>query len=164
MEKIIKIGAEATISSTKWFEISAISKIRHKKKYRPIEIDNLIRVQRTIKEANIMNKTRLLKIDVPIIYFVDPNNAEIIMENVDGPRIKEYLSNKNIDCKGHTGSAHLTGEGADLRVDRDRARIVIQKAIEMGFSVGIQQRGNSRFIHVDTKIRKSGKANLWSYA
>ena len=38
MEKIIKIGAEATISSTKWFEISAISKIRHKKKYRPIEI------------------------------------------------------------------------------------------------------------------------------
>ena len=100
MEKIIKIGAEATISSTKWFEISAISKIRHKKKYRPIEIDNLIRVQRTIKEANIKNKTRLLKIDVPIIYFVDPNNAEIIMENVDGPRIKEYLSNKNIDCKG----------------------------------------------------------------
>tara|TARA_Y100001951_G_C11101159_1_gene162125 strand:- start:61 stop:453 length:393 start_codon:yes stop_codon:yes gene_type:complete len=71
---------------------------------------------------------------------------------------------KNIDCKGHTGSAHLTGEGADLRVDRDRARIVIQKAIEMGFSVGIQQRGNSRYVHVDTKIRKSGKANLWSYA
>ena len=71
---------------------------------------------------------------------------------------------KNIDCKGHTGSAHLTGEGADLRVDRDKARIVIQKAIEMGFSVGIQQKGTSRFVHVDTKIRKSGKANLWSYA
>ena len=71
---------------------------------------------------------------------------------------------KNIDCKGHTGSAHLTGEGADLRVERDKARIVIQKAIEMGFSVGIQQKGTSRFVHVDTKIRKSGKANLWSYA
>ena len=71
---------------------------------------------------------------------------------------------KNIDCKGHTGSAHLTGEGADLRVDRDKARLVIQKAIEMGFSVGIQQKGKSRFVHVDTKIRKSGKANLWSYA
>ena len=71
---------------------------------------------------------------------------------------------KNIDCKGHTGSAHLTGEGADLRVERDKARIVIQKAIEMGFSVGIQQKGSSRFVHVDTKIRKSGKANLWSYA
>ena len=62
MEKIIKIGAEATISSTKWFEISAISKIRHKKKYRPIEIDNLIRVQRTIKEANIMNQNQKKKL------------------------------------------------------------------------------------------------------
>ena len=71
---------------------------------------------------------------------------------------------KNIDCGGHIGSAHLTGEGADLRVDRDKARMVIQKAIEMGFSVGIQQKGNSRFVHVDTKPRKSGNANLWSYA
>ena len=98
MEKIIKIGAEATISRTKWFEISAISKTRYRKKYRLVEIDNLIRSKRTIREANIMNKTRLLKIDVPIIYFVDPNNAEIIMENIDGPRVKEYLDNKNIDC------------------------------------------------------------------
>jgi uncharacterized protein YcbK (DUF882 family) len=71
---------------------------------------------------------------------------------------------KNIDCKGHEGSAHLTGEGADLRVERDQARVVIQKAIEMGFSVGIAQKGKSRFVHVDTKPRRSGKANLWSYA
>jgi len=42
--------------------------------------------------------------------------------------------------------------------------VVIQKAIQMGFSVGIQQRGESRYVHVDSKIRKSGKPNLWSYA
>ena len=71
---------------------------------------------------------------------------------------------KNIDCGGHLTSGHLTGEAADLRCDRDRARIVIQKAIEMGFSVGIQQKGEGRYVHVDTKLRKSGKANLWSYA
>ena len=71
---------------------------------------------------------------------------------------------KNLDVHGHEGSAHLTGEGADLRCDRDRARIVIQKAIEQGFSVGIQQKGASRYVHVDTKIRRSGKPNLWSYA
>ena len=71
---------------------------------------------------------------------------------------------KNIDCGGHKGSAHLTGEGADLRVERDKARIVIQKAIEMNFSVGISQKGNSRFVHIDSKKRDSGKANLWSYA
>tara|TARA_R100001443_G_scaffold115789_1_gene134373 strand:+ start:493 stop:885 length:393 start_codon:yes stop_codon:yes gene_type:complete len=71
---------------------------------------------------------------------------------------------KNIDCGGHENSGHLTGEAADLRCDRDKARVVIQKAIEMGFSVGIQQKGNGRFVHVDTKLRRSGKANLWSYA
>jgi uncharacterized protein YcbK (DUF882 family) len=72
---------------------------------------------------------------------------------------------KNIDVKGHKTSGHLTGEAADLRCDRDRARVVIQKAIEMNFSVGIQQKGKGgRFVHVDTKPRKSGKANLWSYA
>lgn len=75
---------------------------------------------------------------------------------------------KNLDCKGHPNSGHLDqGNGAmaaDLRCDRDKARVVIQKAIEMGFSVGIQQKGAARFCHVDSKIRKSGKANLWSYA
>ena len=71
---------------------------------------------------------------------------------------------KNIDCGGHANSGHLTGEAADLRAERNQARVVIQKAIEMGFSVGIQQKGSSRFVHVDTKPRKSGNANLWSYA
>ena len=71
---------------------------------------------------------------------------------------------KNIDCNGHENSAHLTGEGADLRCERNQARTVIQKAIEMGFSVGIAQKGSSRFVHVDSKLRKSGHANLWSYS
>lgn len=71
---------------------------------------------------------------------------------------------KNIDCGGHKGSAHLTGQGADLIVERDKARVVIQKAIEMNFSVGISQKGPSRYVHIDSKQRASGKANLWSYA
>ena len=71
---------------------------------------------------------------------------------------------KNKDCGGYLTSAHLTGEAADLRVDREKARIVIQAAIDMGFSVGIDQKGTSRFVHVDTKIRSSGTPALWSYA
>tara|TARA_Y100001963_G_C6603794_1_gene363793 strand:+ start:92 stop:472 length:381 start_codon:yes stop_codon:yes gene_type:complete len=65
---------------------------------------------------------------------------------------------------GHPNSGHLTGEAADLRVERTEARIVIQLALEMGFSVGIQQKGEGRFVHVDTKPRHTGKPNLWSYA
>ena len=70
----------------------------------------------------------------------------------------------NEAIKGHPNSAHQTGEGADLGVQRGEARIVIQYALEMGFSVGVQQKGDARFVHVDTKLRHTGKPNLWSYA
>ncbi len=70
----------------------------------------------------------------------------------------------NEAINGHPNSAHQSGEGADLSCERDKARIVIQYALEMGFSVGIAQKGESRYVHVDTKIRHSGKPNLWSYA
>ena len=65
---------------------------------------------------------------------------------------------------GHPTSGHLSGEAADLKVERTKARITIQYALEMGFSVGISQKGEGRFVHVDTKKRHSGKPNLWSYA
>ena len=71
---------------------------------------------------------------------------------------------KNQRIGGHPTSGHMTGEAADLGVERDRARIVIQYALEMGFSVGVAQKGEGRFVHVDTKPRHSGKPNLWSYA
>ena len=49
----------------------------------------------------------------------------------------------NEAINGHPNSAHQTGEGADL---------------------GVQQKGEGRFVHVDTKQRHTGKPNLWSYA
>ena len=90
MAKIINIGAEAIVSSTEWFGKSAISKRRDIKKYRRQEIDEFIRSSRTLKEANMINKIRE-KLDVPIIYFVDLKKSEIIMENVDGMKVRDVL-------------------------------------------------------------------------
>ena len=64
MAKIINIGAEATVSITEWFGESAISKRRDIKKYRRRELDEFIRSNRTLKEANIINRIRE-KVDVP---------------------------------------------------------------------------------------------------
>ena len=70
----------------------------------------------------------------------------------------------NLAIKGHPTSAHLTGEGIDIRVDREKARIVIKNAIELGFEgVGIAQQGEGRFVHLDDKKRKNGKA-VWTYS
>ena len=71
---------------------------------------------------------------------------------------------KNKLIGGHPNSGHLSGEAADLSCERGEARTVIKLALEMGFSVGIQQKGEGRYVHVDTKPRHSGKPNLWSYA
>jgi len=68
----------------------------------------------------------------------------------------------NKKSHGHPNSSHMAGLACDLLVDGLRARVVIQKALEMGFDgVGISQRG-SKFVHVDMKTRKNGKA-VWTY-
>ncbi|MBH59084.1 MAG: Kae1-associated kinase Bud32 [Thaumarchaeota archaeon] len=91
MAKIVNIGAEATVTVTEWFGISAISKRRDVKKYRRHEIDEFIRSNRTLKEANMLNKVRE-RLDVPSIYFVDLRQAEIIMENVEGTKVRDVLT------------------------------------------------------------------------
>ena len=101
MAKIINIGAEATVSITEWFGESAISKRRDIKKYRRRELDEFIRSNRTLKEANIINRIRE-KVDVPSIYFVNLKQSEIIMENVDGIKVKEVLM-KNEANKAEIG-------------------------------------------------------------
>ena len=70
----------------------------------------------------------------------------------------------NVMSGGHKTSAHLSGNAADLGVGRDKAREVIKVAIELGLSVGIDQKGESRFVHIDNKPRSGGHPALWSYA
>tara|TARA_R100000656_G_scaffold33835_1_gene29085 strand:- start:673 stop:1056 length:384 start_codon:yes stop_codon:yes gene_type:complete len=70
----------------------------------------------------------------------------------------------NVMSGGFKTSAHLTGNAADLGVDRGQAREVIKVAIELGLSVGIAQKGDSRFVHIDNKPRSGGHPALWSYA
>ena len=69
----------------------------------------------------------------------------------------------NTRIGGHPDSAHMAGLACDLDVNGIRARVVIQKALEMGFEgVGISQSG-SKFVHLDMKPRKNGKA-VWTYS
>ena len=68
---------------------------------------------------------------------------------------------------GHPSSAHLEGRGVDLGVDRSRARIVLQKALDMDCFEGIgisQHTKNGRFLHLDLKPRAGGQKAFWSYS
>jgi TP53 regulating kinase-like protein len=87
--RLIKRGAEADIYLTEWAGRKAISKVRVPKPYRHAELDLAIRKQRTIHEANFISAAKKAGVRSPFIYFVDPKNAEIIMEFIEGRNVRD---------------------------------------------------------------------------
>src|SRR5919199_1183821 len=91
---LIKRGAEADIYLINWYGRKAISKIRVSKYYRHEFLDNEIRMQRTIHEATMLSAAKKTGIVSPFVYFVDPLNAEIIMEFIEGTNVKDVVTSK----------------------------------------------------------------------
>lgn len=76
-------------------------------------------------------------------------------------------------CPDHNDAVSKTGRAgphtksaSDLAVDRGRAYVVVREALAMGFTgVGIQQKGDGRFVHVDDLPDAPGqpRPTIWSY-
>ena len=94
---IIRRGAEAEIHLTTWLDRKVISKHRVPKNYRLPELDQTLRVARTKKEAKLISEARRLGVSTPIIYDIDSNEHKIIMEYIDGPRVKDMIPSLNDD-------------------------------------------------------------------
>lgn len=94
---MIKQGAEAKLFLDKFDGQSVIIKDRIKKKYRIEQIDKKIRKIRTSIESNLLTEARRIGVPTPKIVEIDKQNNKIIMEYVDGIRIKEYLNECDID-------------------------------------------------------------------
>jgi len=90
---LIKKGAEASLYLETWHGRKAILKRRLVKKYRIPELDREIRIQRTKHEPSIIHRAKEAGVPTPIIYMVDPASATIVMEYVEGKRLKEILDN-----------------------------------------------------------------------
>lgn len=73
--------------------------------------------------------------------------------------------NQAVSTTGPKGP-HTTGKAADLGVSRGQAYIVVRHAIDLNFwGIGIQQKGATRFIHVDTltEPQHAPRPTIWSY-
>ena len=92
--EVIKRGAEAEIYLTNWHNRHVIIKKRVKKGYRIDKLDKAIREKRTKKEAMLMTAARQAKVSVPIIYDVRPKHYEIVMQYLNGDRIKDTIDQK----------------------------------------------------------------------
>ena len=84
--KLIKKGAEADIYQIKWNNSNAIRKIRKPKEYRNPILDSKIRKQRTIKESQIISEVKSFGIPSPLIFNVNIEKCEIIMQKIDSEK------------------------------------------------------------------------------
>ncbi|WP_455367458.1 KEOPS complex kinase/ATPase Bud32 [[Eubacterium] cellulosolvens] len=88
---LLKKGAEANIYlRTEWGR-KVIVKKRIKKKYRLKEIDLELRSSRTAHEAQLIHEAKKAGVPTPAIYGVDKRDAVIIMDYLEGRRLKELL-------------------------------------------------------------------------
>jgi TP53 regulating kinase-like protein len=92
LERLIAKGAEADIFLKEWNGKQVLVKQRNPKKYRHPELDKQLRSSRTIHEANIIHRAKWAGVPTPLLYQVDPKNAIIIMEYVDGEKIRDIVN------------------------------------------------------------------------
>ena len=89
--EVIRRGAEAEIGRDLWMGRKVIIKSRVTKGYRHPGLDTSLRVSRTKNEARLIQDARRHGVPTPIIYDIDLKNGKIVMEEIEGERIKDVL-------------------------------------------------------------------------
>ena len=114
---LIRKGAEASIFLEEWRGRRVVVKTRLPKSYRVDSLDASIRLARTSREAHLLHDSKRAGVPTPTVYQVDTGTCTIIMEYVNGPRLKEALAEMDQQgliraCK-HVGSliGHLHSGG-----------------------------------------------------
>jgi Kae1-associated kinase Bud32 len=90
--KILYRGAESIIYFDEFEDQTVLVKERIKKSYRIDQIDNRLRKMRTREEVKLLTEARKVGVPTPKILHVDYENHRIIMEFLDGKRLKEFLA------------------------------------------------------------------------
>jgi len=90
-------GAEADILLGTWSGRPAVYKLRRPLTYRLEALDGSIRRQRTLREAGIIHEAKEAGVDSPFLYYVSEPDATIVMEFVEGTRMKDALSSAEED-------------------------------------------------------------------
>jgi len=88
---MVEKGAEANIYSGRWMDEDVIIKKRIPKTYRIEEIDGYLRKMRTKGESKLLGEAKRCGVKTPIIYDIDKNESEIIMEKIIGTPVKEIF-------------------------------------------------------------------------
>jgi TP53 regulating kinase-like protein len=110
--RLITAGAEAVIYEGLFLKLPSVFKVRISKPYRDRRFDSLIRKERTLSEARIIIAARKSGVHAPAIYYINADEAIIVMEKIEGLLLRDIL---------------------DKLTDSERCRIFI----DLGKNVGI---------------------------
>jgi Kae1-associated kinase Bud32 len=92
-----RVGAEARLDSAVWMNKKVVYKQRVVKGYRHPALDRSIQTYRLKNEVRLMLEARKAGIAVPLIYSVDLAENRIVMEEVQGMRVKDALETMPLD-------------------------------------------------------------------
>jgi Kae1-associated kinase Bud32 len=90
--QVLGQGAEAILYLDEFDGQKVLVKERIKKDYRIEEIDSKLRRERTREEVKLMTEARKVGVLTPKIFHVDYEKFKIIMEFIEGKRLKEFFS------------------------------------------------------------------------
>jgi TP53 regulating kinase-like protein len=93
IKKLVNQGAEAKLYEDSWLGRHCMVKERFAKGYRIKELDESLRAHRTRGESKLMHEAKEAGVQTPKIYDITEN--EIVMEFLDGGRVKEILENED---------------------------------------------------------------------
>ncbi|MEM7821686.1 MAG: KEOPS complex kinase/ATPase Bud32 [Candidatus Aenigmatarchaeota archaeon] len=93
--QVLKQGAEAILYLDEFEGTRVLVKERIKKDYRIEQIDIKLRKERTKEEVKLLTEARRVGIPTPKIFEVDYEKFKIIMEFIEGERVKEFFSRAN---------------------------------------------------------------------
>jgi len=92
LDRLIRKGAEANLYLVTLYGRDIVVKERIRKSYRVDQLDQKIRSYRTVHEAQMIHEAKKAGVSTPVIYLIDEPGCKIMMEHLQGPRLKEELA------------------------------------------------------------------------
>lgn len=91
-------GAEASLRRVEWMGRAALLKERDAKGYRPKELDERLRKERTRTEARLLVEARRLGVRTPLVYDIDLLRHRLVLEELPGPTLKQLIDQHAADA------------------------------------------------------------------
>lgn len=142
--RLLYRGAEADVLKGSWVGREAVFKVRKPLAYRHPVLDESIRRQRTVHEAEAIAAARKAGVSTPHVLLVDLGRSTLVLEFVAGERLKDLLGRaKPSESKRHFGElgrvvARLHAAGI-MHGDLTTANIMVTRAglclLDFGLSI-----------------------------